>query len=85
MFFNNISPFLLVEVCDWETQLSRIQNILETWMFVQEQWLCFEPILTTADIAWKMETEGRLFKVNWKKFQPTFYSYEKYNFQLLHV
>ena len=32
-------------------------------MFVQEQWLCFEPIFTTADIAWQMETEGRLFKV----------------------
>jgi hypothetical protein len=55
--------FITVEVCDWETQLSRIQNILETWMFVQEQWLCFEPIFTTADIACKMETEGRLFKV----------------------
>ena len=35
-------------------------------MFVQEQWLCFEPILSTADIASKMETEGRLFKVRYK-------------------
>ena len=60
-FLNHLS--IQVEVCDWETQLARIQNILETWMFVQEQWLCFEPILSTADIASKMETEGRLFKV----------------------
>ena len=55
--------YFSVEVCDWETQLARIQNILETWMFVQEQWLCFEPIFTTADIACQMEAEAKMFKV----------------------
>ena len=67
-----IITYFKVEVCDWETQLARIQNILETWMFVQEQWLCFEPILSTADIASKMETEGRLFKVKYKNSTKTF-------------
>ena len=60
--FHEIKHFS-VEVCDWETQLARIQNILETWMFVQEQWLCFEPIFTTADIACQMEAEAKMFKV----------------------
>ena len=61
--YDNNKHSLLVEVCNWETQLARIQNILEVWMLVQEHWLCLEPIFTTADIIVQMETEGKLFKV----------------------
>ena len=48
-------------------------------MFVQEQWLCFEPILSTADIASKMETEGRLFKVR-QEHKNTIYLFINANF-----
>lgn len=50
------------EVCDWETQLSLIQTILEIWTHVQQHWLYLEPIFTTEDIIMQMPTEGRMFK-----------------------
>ena len=51
-----------VEVCDWETQLARIQSILEIWLRVQHHWLYLEPIFTTEDIIMQMPAEAKMFK-----------------------
>ena len=61
--FDTFAMINLVEVCDWESQLAKIQTILEIWIHVQQHWLYLEPIFTTEDIVMQMPTEGTLFKV----------------------
>ncbi|KAI9331944.1 dynein heavy chain and region D6 of dynein motor-domain-containing protein [Obelidium mucronatum] len=59
------SPFVKPieeEVKSWETCLTTIQDIIDSWLKVQATWLYLEPIFTSEDIMAQMPQEGKKFK-----------------------
>ncbi|VDO03290.1 unnamed protein product [Rodentolepis nana] len=55
-----IKPFELL-LKKWEDQLLRTQNVIESWLTMQANWLYLEPIFSSEDIMQQMPEEGRLF------------------------
>jgi dynein heavy chain len=58
------SPFIRPfdeEMKVWEDRILLIQNIIEEWLKVQQNWMYLEPIFASEDINQQMPEEGRLF------------------------
>ncbi|KXS11241.1 hypothetical protein M427DRAFT_505508 [Gonapodya prolifera JEL478] len=68
------SPFVKPieeEVKTWESTLTNVQDIIDSWLKVQATWLYLEPIFTSEDIMAQMPTEGKKFKIVDKTWRDT--------------
>ncbi|ESO88893.1 hypothetical protein LOTGIDRAFT_125424 [Lottia gigantea] len=56
-----IGPFEK-EASEWDVQLHRMRDILESWLKVQSAWLYLEPIFGSQDIRNQIPVEGKMFE-----------------------
>ncbi len=63
-----IKPFER-EIKLWEDKLLLIQNIIDEWLRVQQNWMYLEPIFASEDINQQMPEEGRLFTLVDRNFR----------------
>lgn len=61
---------LITRVKLWETNLNRIQEVIEVWLMVQKKWTYLEGIFTgSEDIRQQLKDETKKFDKNDKQFK----------------
>jgi dynein heavy chain len=48
-------------IFSWDSKLKTVQEVLDTWMQCQRQWLYLEPIFSSDDISTQLPTESKRF------------------------